>query len=554
MHPEPNRVCVTWLVVSVIVLTYASATLCFRAFGDEHIHRLIRYVTTRQSHRSPSPMEEACQKMIRSYCHNSRVRAVKVLSLIGSIILLVFQMTWIKQTIYCETTWVSSVQRSTLLVLSVAMGIFHLTSRCTFSEAFLDFVFISGMVAAILLISPIYVTGDIIEGTARALRPMRGLMPLLSLNVRQIVAGNTFFMAVLLWSISFHKTYEVLTTSFADEIFVSMVSSLIGWLAREFAAFAGKKQLDINVAARSLHVAHKMLNYFCDVVTELDSNLQFPNHSPQLAATLLLNPERSIKGLKFKELVSEAEQEKVERDLSELLTTDTSHAHVFKASMRDSNGTDVVVDVFTVAFVDPFEVRRILLGIREVSQEMLQFNECSDNSSVVERGDSCPRDGYVGDEDIANERYAVLNADSLSSLPRMHTTHRECSSRQRSHASWSTAGALAYPHFRETSREAKLISLLELFCSWNARISARCCCRSHAIIKEVERMMRTFVALKCDELSLGTFSHQCSECGILRSVLLTSTCEKCGCGQDDGWDAHSKTSGDHARCIKSITL
>eukprot|EP00927_Polykrikos_kofoidii_P083229 TRINITY_DN8477_c0_g2_i1.p1 TRINITY_DN8477_c0_g2~~TRINITY_DN8477_c0_g2_i1.p1 ORF type:complete len:570 (+),score=58.89 TRINITY_DN8477_c0_g2_i1:243-1712(+) len=488
-------------------------------------------------------MTETCQAFVREYVHSSRVCAGEVFLVIGSAILLVVQAILIKQSIYCESTWVSPMQRITLLVLSVVMGMSQLTSRGALSQALPDFVFVTITVAATFMISPICVTREIIQVSAIALRPVRGLMALICLDVRRIAAGNTVYMAVLLWSISSHRAYGLLTSFLVQEVVFWGGSCFLAMLAREMVAFAAKKNLDIDVATRSLDVANIMLRYFCDVVTELDSNLQFSKHSHQLAATLLMNPERSCEGLKFMKLVSEADQEKVERDLSVLLTTDRSHTNIFKVSLRDSNGTDVVMDIFAVAFVDAFGVRYIFLGMREVSKEVLQFGKSRDDLPVVERGVSCPRDGYVGDEDIAIGSDAALTDDSLSSLPCMRTTRRKRSRSQSSHKTNSITSVLAYPYFKETSVEAKLTSLVEVFCSWNVRIPTKGCCVAHAILNDVERTMRVFVTSKCKEFLLPTFEHQCSGCGILSSDPLTSTCcENCAGEQDDGFDGHSKIS------------
>eukprot|EP00928_Gymnodinium_smaydae_P095354 TRINITY_DN8190_c0_g3_i2.p1 TRINITY_DN8190_c0_g3~~TRINITY_DN8190_c0_g3_i2.p1 ORF type:complete len:533 (-),score=45.91 TRINITY_DN8190_c0_g3_i2:127-1689(-) len=245
-----------------------------------------------------------------------------------------------------------------------------------------------------------------------------------------------------------------------------------------------------------------LLDNMCDATLLLDSSLAISEDALRFKGMLMLKPNSSVNGLNLDSYIPlDDDKHRLHQLLKSCDPSSTDAAvRCFNVGMRDSDGNNIKVEMFAVAFETLNKSINYMLGIRELF-ESSQIGRRVRSTGVNENG--------VRAADIA---YAANDSHSsdASTLP--------------SHA-FSRARQLG--NRMETSEYAKIATTINLIGSWNFSSPLRSCCSMHAGLKEVNRMLKRVRGLPC-KLNLHTDTvEQCSACGALDCYSSERCCKVC---------------------------
>ncbi|CAK0790598.1 unnamed protein product [Prorocentrum cordatum] len=136
-----------------------------------------------------------------------------------------------------------------------------------------------------------------------------------------------------------------------------------------YICLAAQYEIEARISRNELQAARSVLRGVCDAVVELDSDFRLQDESPQLVNMLLLNSQRSLLGEDVRSfLASEQDRQKFTEQMGQ--SWDQSDDVVglsaaFHVSMKDSSSVPLVVEVFSVPFVNRDAQAAYSVGIRE---------------------------------------------------------------------------------------------------------------------------------------------------------------------------------------------
>eukprot|EP00928_Gymnodinium_smaydae_P060650 TRINITY_DN4438_c0_g1_i10.p1 TRINITY_DN4438_c0_g1~~TRINITY_DN4438_c0_g1_i10.p1 ORF type:complete len:599 (+),score=55.90 TRINITY_DN4438_c0_g1_i10:30-1826(+) len=317
--------------------------------------------------------------------------------------------------------------------------------------------------------------------------------------------------------------------------------------------------------------ATTLLENVCDVSLNLDPALEISEDALRFKAMLMLNPNSSVQGLKLENYMSsEEDKTRMRRHLngssSFSSSSQESRVRCFNVSIRDSDGNDMKVEMFSVAFESLSGARRYMLGIREFSdlaplrrtvdlnralQEPHRRNENdalprgetrqtegpADNPSP--RGETRQIEGPADNRVDASEHSESNQSSDDAALPEGGTPEVEGVQNDqadalglsevvaaRTSASTVAPPALQRQRWRETTDEAKFATTISLIGSWSSKTSRMFCCALHAGVPEVQRVLKRIRKSGCMEFRDGT-DQQCSACGVFADDDIVYSCKTC---------------------------
>eukprot|EP00928_Gymnodinium_smaydae_P005848 TRINITY_DN12021_c0_g1_i6.p1 TRINITY_DN12021_c0_g1~~TRINITY_DN12021_c0_g1_i6.p1 ORF type:complete len:561 (-),score=62.12 TRINITY_DN12021_c0_g1_i6:278-1882(-) len=289
---------------------------------------------------------------------------------------------------------------------------------------------------------------------------------------------------------------------------------------------------EVNAAAGNIEksAATSLLENVCDVILPLDPNLTISKDVPRFKGMLLLNPNSSVAGLNIDNYIPcQEDKTRLHQQITSSSPDEDSSVRCFNVTLRDSDGNDISVEMFSVAFESLNKSRRYMLGIREFSDLQVR---------------PAPLLGTL-DHDQPNEEPVELpHLSEPVEVP--HLTQRITSSEgemrvtesigdEQSDVSSSadvevasTSSAMVAPscQLRETSERAKLVTTITLLTSWKIKTSQPWCCQMHAGLSEAKRMLKKVRKTPCVK-DLHPNPEQCSACGVLQSFDHTGICYVC---------------------------
>eukprot|EP00928_Gymnodinium_smaydae_P005849 TRINITY_DN12021_c0_g1_i8.p1 TRINITY_DN12021_c0_g1~~TRINITY_DN12021_c0_g1_i8.p1 ORF type:complete len:573 (-),score=58.09 TRINITY_DN12021_c0_g1_i8:278-1918(-) len=289
---------------------------------------------------------------------------------------------------------------------------------------------------------------------------------------------------------------------------------------------------EVNAVAGNIEksAATSLLENVCDVILPLDPNLTISKDVPRFKGMLLLNPNSSVAGLNIDNYIPcQEDKTRLHQQITSSSPDEDSSVRCFNVTLRDSDGNDISVEMFSVAFESLNKSRRYMLGIREFSDLQVR---------------PAPLLGTL-DHDQPNEEPVELpHLSEPVEVP--HLTQRITSSEgemrvtesigdEQSDVSSSadvevasTSSAMVAPscQLRETSERAKLVTTITLLTSWKIKTSQPWCCQMHAGLSEAKRMLKKVRKTPCVK-DLHPNPEQCSACGVLQSFDHTGICYVC---------------------------
>eukprot|EP00927_Polykrikos_kofoidii_P001326 TRINITY_DN10482_c0_g1_i2.p1 TRINITY_DN10482_c0_g1~~TRINITY_DN10482_c0_g1_i2.p1 ORF type:complete len:570 (+),score=65.06 TRINITY_DN10482_c0_g1_i2:98-1807(+) len=376
------------------------------------------------------------------------------------------------------------------------------------------------------------------------------LLPLLSLfRLREsaiildppfAIAWNTLHLGIALWHASSQGSKSGLLVLREIVFFAVIVHACITLKVATTTEILHK--LEVKRAKAGQSAAHALLDHVCDVIVELDRDLTLVDDAPKLAAVLLASSQRCVKGTCFTSFLTRKEdKDYLTRTLHGYHDMDRPRADVFHASMRDCNGLNLKMEVFSVTFCNAADESHLLVGIREYSDLGLLQKE---TSSIAEPGSMADEFcGGISDASDTQQDNAQRDAFVTRTSGNSGTTTKVGASKRKSRSSRTISvngtntnmnichlGQLIQPDRKETSEEARGLSLVMAFGSWNCRLPSQTCCTLHALAAGARSMLSAIIALPCGTCPLPDFEYQCGDCGIGLAAALTSrSCDICRC-------------------------
>eukprot|EP00928_Gymnodinium_smaydae_P060662 TRINITY_DN4438_c0_g1_i3.p1 TRINITY_DN4438_c0_g1~~TRINITY_DN4438_c0_g1_i3.p1 ORF type:complete len:580 (+),score=62.22 TRINITY_DN4438_c0_g1_i3:30-1769(+) len=299
--------------------------------------------------------------------------------------------------------------------------------------------------------------------------------------------------------------------------------------------------------------ATTLLENVCDVSLNLDPALEISEDALRFKAMLMLNPNSSVQGLKLENYMSsEEDKTRMRRHLngssSFSSSSQESRVRCFNVSIRDSDGNDMKVEMFSVAFESLSGARRYMLGIREFSdlaplRRSVELNVAL-QSELSEPGrgheEAASARGGTGeieavDNDQANaadHSESGRSSDDDALPPSIAEEQGDASDSADALAERPPPAAASPPacqlqHRLETSEKAKLVTTITLIGSWSTTSPTRFCCDMHAGVPEVQRVLKKVRKTPCMAFRGGA-DQQCSACGVFREPDGAPSCKVCG--------------------------
>eukprot|EP00928_Gymnodinium_smaydae_P060667 TRINITY_DN4438_c0_g3_i1.p1 TRINITY_DN4438_c0_g3~~TRINITY_DN4438_c0_g3_i1.p1 ORF type:complete len:284 (+),score=35.56 TRINITY_DN4438_c0_g3_i1:1-852(+) len=275
----------------------------------------------------------------------------------------------------------------------------------------------------------------------------------------------------------------------------------------------------------------------------------------------MLNPNSSVKGVRLDNYIPlEADKTRLHQQLTSSTLSKESSVRCLNVTIRDSDGNNMKVELFSVAFETLNRSTHYMLGIREFSDLAplrrtvrlnLQDEAFETSSRQSENSESNQRS-----EDAASSRDGALDATLPTSGPPREVVGRPVldsdpgglmtgdvqdiangngevdaynaadDAAASAPLDANAAAALQMQESRNTSEEAKLATLVALIKSWKIKSSRNWCCEMHMAVPEVQRLLKIVRKSDCMVLREDC-DEQCSDCGLIQGNSADSTCRIC---------------------------
>eukprot|EP00928_Gymnodinium_smaydae_P064824 TRINITY_DN48080_c0_g1_i1.p1 TRINITY_DN48080_c0_g1~~TRINITY_DN48080_c0_g1_i1.p1 ORF type:complete len:550 (-),score=61.63 TRINITY_DN48080_c0_g1_i1:140-1696(-) len=265
-----------------------------------------------------------------------------------------------------------------------------------------------------------------------------------------------------------------------------------------------------------------LLEHTFDVVLPLDAEFGIVGNETQIAAMLMLDTTRPIRGVNIQEFMSFQEDKNKFRQQFNCKSSDQAGATSpvvsrLNVRMRDGLGNNVCFEVFGVAVATFCTSASYWIGMRECSD--IQLLPPSDPLPM-----QSPRVPSLAKDAPRRGTSATTLGNSLTFPPSSirSTDDLACS---RPVSSWS--GFLAVPQMPETKQHAKVESLRRLIASWNFDASRKACCTLHACVPEVKMALDSLSMQPCVPTLHASATGQCVNCGLIRNFGEDGACTLC---------------------------
>eukprot|EP00928_Gymnodinium_smaydae_P093123 TRINITY_DN7714_c0_g1_i1.p1 TRINITY_DN7714_c0_g1~~TRINITY_DN7714_c0_g1_i1.p1 ORF type:complete len:564 (-),score=77.80 TRINITY_DN7714_c0_g1_i1:585-2276(-) len=280
-----------------------------------------------------------------------------------------------------------------------------------------------------------------------------------------------------------------------------------------------------------------LLDNVCDVILPVDPTLRITEDVPRFKAMLMLNPNLSVKGLKLDSYIpSEEDKTRLRQQLADSSSSDNDSAvRCFNVTIRDSDGNNIDVEMFSVAFETLGRSRRYMLGIREFSDvrvrlaplEKVELGQrfswnAPERASLRKKSKSRKRRGDadasgVGMSEV--EGFAVEYSDTYSSPDTASASNRP-----------AAVDALASlpPPLKESSERTRLATTIALIESLSMA-STKGCRATHAGLREAKGVLESVQRMQANLWTEG--DEQCIACGSLDCFDSGEACNICGHGK-----------------------
>ncbi|CAK0850921.1 unnamed protein product, partial [Prorocentrum cordatum] len=175
------------------------------------------------------------------------------------------------------------------------------------------------------------------------------------------------------------------------ELFQSCFVVLLAYSMHRVTSEWARQLVEAQASRKGLEASRSMLLTVCDVVVELDANLQLTEHSPRLAAMLprSLSHNSLVGSTLDKFMCSEDDIRRFNARMQDPAHENDTIGDVFHANMRNRFGGATEMEFFHVCFMD---------ALTQLPQHLLGFRENSD--SVLLGRSPVPEPDYIAQSDI----------------------------------------------------------------------------------------------------------------------------------------------------------
>eukprot|EP00928_Gymnodinium_smaydae_P005846 TRINITY_DN12021_c0_g1_i4.p1 TRINITY_DN12021_c0_g1~~TRINITY_DN12021_c0_g1_i4.p1 ORF type:complete len:562 (-),score=56.83 TRINITY_DN12021_c0_g1_i4:220-1827(-) len=290
---------------------------------------------------------------------------------------------------------------------------------------------------------------------------------------------------------------------------------------------------EVNAAAGNIEksAATSLLENMCDVILPLDPSLTISKDVPQFKGMLMLNPNSSVEGLNIDNWIPcQEDKTRLHQQITSSSSDEDSNVSCFNVTLRDSDGNDIRVEMFSVAFESLNKSRRYMLGIREFSDLEVRPAPLLGTVDNDQQQENSGSSSDAPHESVEVPHRSERVASSKGDMRMIQSTGADQSddSSSADAAVACTSGAMVVPsvELRETSERAKLATTITLLTSWKVKTSQPWCCEMHAGLSEAKRMLKKVRKCACFK-ELHPDSDQCSACGILQKFDTSGRCNVC---------------------------
>jgi len=262
-----------------------------------------------------------------------------------------------------------------------------------------------------------------------------------------------------------------------------------------------RKVIEAKAWSGERSATQELLHLVCDAVVELNEDLRIVEDVPKFAAMVTPGPSGTV--VRGAELQQYMAKEEDRQRFQQLMTTyadsdGSSLPKALHASLRDSLGNLVNVEMFYVHFQDIDLRRHYFVGIREFYDmpipEMKNFPPPNHHHGL-----STPS---VARQILHESRRHAGIGSTPPSLPS-------------SSAASLQDGELLAPELRKTERGAMLIAIVETMKSFNVPVPPSSCCRFHGAVSDLLSTAQQLTPLSCSARFGPRGVEQCNECGVL---------------------------------------
>eukprot|EP00928_Gymnodinium_smaydae_P077048 TRINITY_DN6018_c0_g2_i2.p1 TRINITY_DN6018_c0_g2~~TRINITY_DN6018_c0_g2_i2.p1 ORF type:complete len:518 (-),score=31.27 TRINITY_DN6018_c0_g2_i2:251-1741(-) len=160
---------------------------------------------------------------------------------------------------------------------------------------------------------------------------------------------------------------ENLALLFENECRYLLVMVFLSFYYHHHVVLGLRHELDVAAQKIEKSAVIDLLDAEFDVNLTLDESFRIADHSERFAALLMRPVSRSLQGIDIRDFVpNEQDKSRIRTQLSRLHPGDNLCASALSFSMRDSNRSDLRVEMLSVPFVSLDGSIHFLVGIREV--------------------------------------------------------------------------------------------------------------------------------------------------------------------------------------------
>eukprot|EP00928_Gymnodinium_smaydae_P012937 TRINITY_DN14722_c0_g2_i2.p1 TRINITY_DN14722_c0_g2~~TRINITY_DN14722_c0_g2_i2.p1 ORF type:complete len:482 (-),score=40.38 TRINITY_DN14722_c0_g2_i2:227-1672(-) len=198
---------------------------------------------------------------------------------------------------------------------------------------------------------------------------VRFLVSVSCLNPGLVLAVNSSCCVVVVCANKFLRplnaeNFELIVKS---EIVITLLISASSFLYQVYVHTDVRQELDAAEHKIEQSAVTGLLDAVCDVNFALDETLHIKEHSERFAAMMMLPSSRSLRGADIRDFMpNEQDKTRVRMQLSRFSSGENLTACALNLSMRDSDRSELHVEMLSVPFIAIDDSIHFMVGIREV--------------------------------------------------------------------------------------------------------------------------------------------------------------------------------------------
>lgn len=264
-----------------------------------------------------------------------------------------------------------------------------------------------------------------------------------------------------------------------------------------------------------------VLEYTCDALVELDSDLTFISGETKLGTCVLrMTDGQSLKGSTFRSVLGD--NEGASRFEDTLASMQQLKSHAAHMHMRGMDGNPVEVQLFVACTQDLCGNTRYLVGVQQdsrIQDQRVLAEELPKHVSVGVQSDE--QFGEAGMQPSPQLLGSTVSYQSVPQKPRSPLITSRSNSTERlsrdSKFRASTPQVKVHRNFELTDDDVKSESLLGMIGMWNDLVPATACCNYHGQLRHARHVLSELQKSPCTELSTDRELWQCSQCKLMQT-------------------------------------